>query len=60
MELYKGEEHFNTVINVLLMIFEKYMWCIPDFTGNKETDISLYNHLKDVAASRMLFIKPNR
>jgi len=46
---YENDNDFNSLINLLLIIFEKYMWCIPDFTGSSETDISLYNHLKDVA-----------
>lgn len=49
LNFYKDEKDFNSLINLLLIIFEKYMWCIPDFTGSSETDISLYNHLKDVA-----------
>ena len=40
---------FNSLINLLLVLFEKYMWCVPDFTGNKHTNISLFNHSKDVA-----------
>ena len=46
---YEEETDFSTFINLLLILFEKYMWCIPDFTGSANTDISLYNHLKDVA-----------
>ena len=46
---YEEESDFSTFINLLLILFEKYMWCIPDFTGSTNTDISLYNHLKDVA-----------
>jgi len=49
LDVYEKEEDFDSLINLLLIIFEKYMWCIPDFTGSAETDISLYNHLKDVA-----------
>lgn len=49
LDVYENDEDFESIINLLLVIFEKYMWCIPDFTGNSETDISLYNHLKDVA-----------
>lgn len=49
LDIYEKEEDFDSLINLLLIIFEKYMWCIPDFTGSSETDISLYNHLKDVA-----------
>ncbi len=49
MLFYETEKDFNTLINLLLIVFEKYLWCIPDFTGSEETDISLYNHLKDVA-----------
>lgn len=49
LDIYENDEDFESIINLLLVIFEKYMWCIPDFTGSSETDISLYNHLKDVA-----------
>lgn len=49
LDIYENDEDFESLINLLLIIFEKYMWCIPDFTGSSETDISLYNHLKDVA-----------
>jgi CRISPR-associated protein Csm1 len=49
LDIYESDEDFESIINLLLIIFEKYMWCIPDFTGSSETDISLYNHLKDVA-----------
>lgn len=49
LNFYEGEKDFESLINLFLIIFEKYMWCIPDFTGSSETDISLYNHLKDVA-----------
>lgn len=49
LDIYESDEDFGSLINLLLIIFEKYMWCIPDFTGSSETDISLYNHLKDVA-----------
>ncbi|MBN2572355.1 MAG: type III-A CRISPR-associated protein Cas10/Csm1 [Ignavibacteriales bacterium] len=49
LDIYEGEDDFESLINLLLVIFEKYMWCIPDFTGSSETDISLFNHLKDVA-----------
>ncbi|MFZ2323277.1 MAG: type III-A CRISPR-associated protein Cas10/Csm1 [Ignavibacteriaceae bacterium] len=45
----EAQDDFATLISLILMVFEKYMWCIPDFTGSDETDISLYNHLKDVA-----------
>jgi CRISPR-associated protein Csm1 len=48
MYFYEKDEDFMTLINLLLVLFEKYMWCIPDFTGNEETDISLFNHLRDV------------
>ena len=48
-EFYKNESDFNTLIGLLLILFEKFMWCIPDFTGSENTDISLFNHLKDVA-----------
>lgn len=49
LDIYEGYTDFESLINLLLVIFEKYMWCVPDFTGSSETDISLYNHLKDVA-----------
>jgi len=49
LNFYNDENDFNTLINLLLILFEKWLWCIPDFTGNPKTDISLYNHLKDVA-----------
>lgn len=49
LDTYENEEDFESLINLLLIIFEKYMWCVPDFTGSSETDISLFNHLKDVA-----------
>lgn len=49
LDIYEKEDDFESLINLLLIIFEKYMWCIPDFTGSSETDISLFNHLKDVA-----------
>ncbi len=50
LKIYREDSDFDTVINLLLILFEKYLWCIPDFTGNEFTDISLYNHLKDTAA----------
>ncbi|MBU2444243.1 MAG: type III-A CRISPR-associated protein Cas10/Csm1 [Bacteroidetes bacterium] len=50
LEFYKDESDFDSLMNLLLIIFEKYLWCIPDFTGSSETDISLFNHLKDVTA----------
>lgn len=46
---YTRTNDFNTLINLLIVLFEKYLWCVPDFTGNKQTDISLFNHSKDVA-----------
>jgi len=49
LDIYENENDFESLLNLILIIFEKYMWCIPDFTGNSETDISLFNHLKDVA-----------
>jgi len=48
LEFYEKEEDFYSLINLLLILFEKYMWCVPDFTGSELTDISLFNHLKDV------------
>jgi len=49
-ESFNEDNDFDSLINMMLLVFEKYMWCIPDFTGSSETDISLYNHLKDVCA----------
>lgn len=49
LSFYTSTEDFPTLISLILMVFEKYMWCIPDFTGSDQTDISLFNHLKDVA-----------
>lgn len=50
LTFYKNPEDFDSLINLLLVLLEKYLWCVPDFTGSSETDISLFNHLKDVAA----------
>lgn len=50
LSIYESDNDFNTLVRLILILLEKYMWCIPDFTGNKDTDISLYNHLKDVSA----------
>lgn len=49
LNFYKDNSDFDTLINLLLVLFEKWLWCVPDFTGSSETDISLFNHLKDVA-----------
>ncbi len=49
LTVYEDESDFCSLINALLMLFEKYMWCVPDFTGSAVTDISLYNHSKDVS-----------
>ena len=49
LSFYESEDDFPTLLSLLLAVIEKYMWCIPDFTGSQYTDISLYNHLKDVA-----------
>lgn len=38
LNFYEIEEDFSTIINLILVLFEKYLWCIPDFTGNKDTD----------------------
>lgn len=46
---FRSDEDFGTIINLLLILLEKYMWSIPDFIGSDNTDISLYNHSKDVA-----------
>lgn len=49
LNFYSDDSDFNTLINLLLVLFEKWFWCVPDFTGSSQTDISLFNHLKDVA-----------
>lgn len=49
--IYEKPEDFDTLIRLLMLYFEKYLWCVPDFTGSDQTDISLYNHSKDVAAA---------
>lgn len=49
LSFYEVEEDFSTIVNLILVLFEKYLWCIPDFTGSPETDISLFNHSKDVS-----------
>lgn len=49
LNFYQDDTDFNTLINLLLILFEKWLWCVPDFTGSSKTDISLFNHLKDVA-----------
>ncbi|HMQ68901.1 MAG TPA: type III-A CRISPR-associated protein Cas10/Csm1 [Ignavibacteria bacterium] len=56
---YETEEDFSTIINLLLTLFEKYLWCVPDFTGSDETDISLYNHSKDVSGLSLAIHKSN-
>jgi len=57
LSIYETKEDFNSLINLILILFEKYIWCVPDFTGSPETDISLYNHSKDVAGiSHALFL----
>lgn len=57
LSIYNDETDFNTVIELLLVVFEKYMWSIPDFTGSELTDISLFNHTKDVAGLAHAFYK---
>lgn len=54
---YKEEKDFESLVNLILILFEKFMWCIPDFTGSDKTDISLYNHLKDVAGISLALLK---
>lgn len=57
LSFYESDEDFSTIINLLLVLFEKYLWCLPDFTGNKETDISLFNHSKDVCGLSLAIFK---
>lgn len=49
LNFYQDDSDFYTLINLLLVLFEKWLWCVPDFTGSSKTDISLFNHSKDVA-----------
>ncbi|MBS1517943.1 MAG: type III-A CRISPR-associated protein Cas10/Csm1 [Bacteroidetes bacterium] len=56
---YESEEDFSIIVNLLLTLFEKYFWCVPDFTGSDETDISLYNHSKDVSGLSLAIHKSN-
>lgn len=57
LKFYLTSNDFDTLINLLIVLLEKYLWCVPDFTGNKYTDISLYNHTKDVAGlSHAIFL----
>ena len=60
LKFHKKTNDFHTLINLLLVLFEKYMWCVPDFTGNKFTDISLFNHSKDVAGISHALYKSNQ
>lgn len=57
---YEKEDDFDSLINLILVLYEKYFWCIPDFTGNDETDISLYNHIKDVTAVALCLLKNDK
>lgn len=57
LSFYEVEEDFSTIVNLILVLFEKYLWCIPDFTGNSQTDISLFNHSKDVSGLSLALYK---
>lgn len=57
LSFYESDEDFSTIVNLTLILFEKYLWCIPDFTGNPQTDISLYNHSKDVSGLSLAMLK---
>ncbi|MCX7878087.1 MAG: type III-A CRISPR-associated protein Cas10/Csm1 [Ignavibacteria bacterium] len=60
LKFYRREEDFATILNLILILFEKYMWCIPDFTGSDETDISLFNHSKDVCGLSLALYKSKK
>ncbi|HRK00458.1 MAG TPA: type III-A CRISPR-associated protein Cas10/Csm1 [Ignavibacteria bacterium] len=60
LQFYNSIKDFDTIVNLILIVFEKYMWCIPDFTGSSETDISLYNHLKDVCGLSLAIFKSKK
>lgn len=49
-KFYEDQDEFETLINLLLLVFEKYMWCLPSFIVGSASDISLFNHSKDLAA----------
>jgi CRISPR-associated protein Csm1 len=46
----KSSLGFDDQIRLLLYYLEKYLWCVPAYTGNDRTDISLFNHSKDTTA----------
>lgn len=50
LKLYQDENDFTSLVNHIHLLFEKWMWCIPESCGVTESDISLYNHIKDVTA----------
>ncbi len=60
LSFYETEDDFPTIVNLLLALFEKYLWCVPDFTGSDETDISLFNHSKDVAGISLAIQKSKK
>ncbi len=60
LKFHNKTKDYNTLINLLLVLFEKYLWCVPDFTGSKYTDISLFNHSKDVAGISHALYKSNQ
>ena len=41
---------FEEVLNIWLNILEKYMWAVPSDTRYKNSDVSLYDHLRSSAA----------
>jgi CRISPR-associated protein Csm1 len=50
-EIYKLKvNNFDSLFNQLLIIFEKYTWCIPSDTQTKTNDIPLFDHLKTTSA----------
>ena len=47
---FQNDEDFQSLITMILFTYEKYLWSIPDFTDTKDTDISLFNNIKDATA----------
>ncbi len=45
-----GKVNKNDIINQILFLLEKYTLCIPSATYKERPDVSLFHHLKSVAA----------
>lgn len=51
---------FEDVLNIWLNILEKYMWAVPSDTRYKNSDVSLYDHLRSSAAIVACLYKHHR